>query len=266
MRWLTSARSVRGVERLLERGFAHRRRGSACARGGERAAGEEDHARGLLGAPAARARSCSSMPVISGIIRSQRITSKRSPGSMRSQRLGARWSTASTSCSRASSAADRGGDQRLVVDDQHAAAARRGRRGVGGVARLRGSRGAAAGSDHAERGALARARSRPRSRRRAPVTMRWQIDSPSPVPTPTGLVVKNGVNSCAAGSRAGCRRPCRATSTTDAARRVDARARRGSRCSSASPSGIACAALTSRLRNTWPRRASLAAHAAAPSP
>jgi hypothetical protein len=88
-----------------------------------------------------------------------------------------------------------------------------------------------------------------------PVTMRWQIDSPRPVPTPTGLVVKNGVNSRARTS-GGMPVPVSAISTTT--------------CPSGAtpvvtvivcvgvPLGIAWAALTTRLRNTWPSRVSLA--------
>ena len=88
--------------------------------------------------------------------------------------------------------------------------------------------------------------------------MPWQIDSPRPVPTPTGLVVKNGSKMRATILGRDAARRCRATSTTTRLAVVGARGDADLVVARRAPSGIACAALTSRFRNTWPRRDSLA--------
>ena len=87
------------------------------------------------------------------------------------------------------------------------------------------------------------------------VTMRWQMDSPRPVPTPTGLVVKKGskMRSCSSG---GMPRP----GVVDLHPHVLAPSwprHHADLVLVAWPSGMAWAALTSRLRNTCPSRASL---------
>ena len=80
--------------------------------------------------------------------------------------------------------------------------------------------------------------------------MPLQIQSPSPVPSPAGLVVKNGskIRSRISG---GIPTPVSRTSTT-ARPRPSVRVLTRISLRSVSPSGMACAALSSRFRNTWP--------------
>ena len=85
--------------------------------------------------------------------------------------------------------------------------------------------------------------------------MPLQIQSPSPVPSPAGLVVKNGskIRSRISG---GIPPPVSRISTT-AWPRPSVRVLTRISLRSVSPSGIACAAFSSRFRNTCPRRDSL---------
>ncbi|EAU69958.1 hypothetical protein STIAU_5600 [Stigmatella aurantiaca DW4/3-1] len=88
----------------------------------------------------------------------------------------------------------------------------------------------------------------------SPLTMLWQMDNPSPVPTPTGLVVKNGSKMRLRCSGA---MPSPLSRTSPTTQGPSTPRRTSTVCRSDAPSGMAWDALSSRLRNTWPRRASL---------
>src|SRR5229473_1116724 len=195
---------------------------------------------------------CSSMPVISGIIRSHRIRSNRSP--LRNRSFASRAEvTGMTSCSLASmrrmAEATIGSSSTTRIRPLRPRT-RGGGMGVSSTARV-----FATGSS---------------TRKTVPlpswlwtvisppsdVTMRWQMASPRPVPRPTGLVVKNGLEirpRIASGIPVPVSRTSTATRSTPS-RRVATRIS----LPSALPSGIAWAALTMRFRNNWPRRDSLA--------
>jgi hypothetical protein len=80
------------------------------------------------------------------------------------------------------------------------------------------------------------------------------MDSPSPVPMPTGLVVKKG-SKMRGSTSGGMPVPVSLTATTAWPRSSFRVAMRIS-LEWVRPSGMAWAALTSRLRNTWPSRVS----------
>ena len=84
--------------------------------------------------------------------------------------------------------------------------------------------------------------------------MPWQTKRPRPVPSPTGLVVKKG-SKMRASTASGMPGPVSSTSTTTVPPSRRARTRSSW---PALPASIACTALTSRLRNTCARRASMA--------
>ena len=113
------------------------------------------------------------------------------------------------------------------------------------------------GQQHAEGAAPARLALHGDAGRPAAVMMPWQMDRPSPVPRPTGLVVKNG-SKMRPRSSAGCPRRCRHRPITTRLRMH----RRGDEDSGrpVRPSGMACAALIIRLRNTCASRPSFAEH------
>ena len=82
----------------------------------------------------------------------------------------------------------------------------------------------------------------------------WQMERPNPVPTPTGLVVKNG-SKMRGRTSSGMPTPVSEISTaTRPPSSMDVASRTSLR-SGAFP-GMACAALTSRLRKTCTRRPS----------
>ena len=87
------------------------------------------------------------------------------------------------------------------------------------------------------------------------ITMRREMLSPRPVPWPVGFVVKNG-SKIRGSTSAGIPEPVSAISTQT--NWPSLLATISMRFSPGVPSGSACAALTTRLRNSWPIRDSLA--------
>ena len=85
--------------------------------------------------------------------------------------------------------------------------------------------------------------------------MPWQIDRPRPVPTPLGLLVQKGSKTCS--SRSGSMPLPVSSISTNTRSGPAAPVRMVMRLCCASPSGMAWAALTSRLTSTCTKRVSL---------
>ena len=182
-----------------------------------------------------RSSSKRSMPLIPGIIRSQKMTSKSRPVD-RGQRV-AHAGRRGDVVLRAEELAHRVGDRDLVVDDEHPRrAGRRARRGrvARSAARPRRSSRSVVGQRDAERRPLVGRAVDRDAARRATSRSRGRSTGRGPCPTPRGLVVKNGSKMRGRISW-GMPSPLSVTSRTTRVRRRRGAPGRGSRCSRRAP-------------------------------